>query len=116
MRGPTPAIAATSSRSTASPATSRPAVNAPVDGIVDDGGRFLPAAALRERFAAVGVAEQADRPVVTSCGSGVSACQNALGMRVAGLPDPILYAGSYSEWTRADLPIATGDEPGEPLA
>ena len=92
------------------------AVNAPVDGIVDDGGRFLPAAALRERFAAVGVAEQADRPVVTSCGSGVSACQNALGMRVAGLPDPILYAGSYSEWTRADLPIVTGDAPGEPPA
>jgi thiosulfate/3-mercaptopyruvate sulfurtransferase len=89
------------------------AINAPVDGNVDDAGRFLPAAALRARFAAVGAAEP-DRTVVNSCGSGVSATQNALGMRLAGLPDPLLYAGSYSDWTRADLPIATGDEPGEP--
>jgi thiosulfate/3-mercaptopyruvate sulfurtransferase len=91
------------------------AISAPLDGNVDETGRFLPAAALRSRFAAVGAADT-DRPVVTSCGSGVSACQSALGMRLAGLPDPILYAGSYSDWTRAGLPIATGDDPGEPPA
>jgi hypothetical protein len=35
-------------------------------------------------------------------------------MRMAGLPDPILYVGSYSDWSRSGEPIATGPEPGEP--
>ena len=35
-------------------------------------------------------------------------------MRVAGLPDPILYVGSYSDWSRSGEPIATGAEPGTP--
>ncbi len=55
-------------------------------------------------------------PVVTSCGSGVTACFTSLAMRVAGLPDPILYPGSYSDWSRAGLPVAIGPEPGEPPA
>jgi thiosulfate/3-mercaptopyruvate sulfurtransferase len=46
----------------------------------------------------------------------VTACLNALGMRVAGLPDPILYAGSYSDWSSAGEPVATGPEPGMPLS
>jgi hypothetical protein len=37
-------------------------------------------------------------------------------MRAAGLPDPLLYPGSYSDWTQAGMPIATGDAPGEPPA
>jgi len=52
--------------------------------------------------------------VVTSCGSGTNACQNALAMRLAGLPDPLLYPGSYSDWSRSGMPVATGPEPGEP--
>ena len=47
-----------------------------------------------------------------SCGSGINACHDALAMRVAGLPDPLLYPGSYSDWSRAGLPVETGDEPG----
>jgi hypothetical protein len=35
-------------------------------------------------------------------------------MREAGLPDPLLYPGSYSDWTRSGMPIAVGAEPGEP--
>jgi 3-mercaptopyruvate sulfurtransferase SseA len=35
-------------------------------------------------------------------------------MRLAGLPDPILYVGSYSDWSRSGLPIAVGPEPGAP--
>ena len=50
---------------------------------------------------------------MTSCGSGVTACFNSLAMRIAGLPDPILYPGSYSDWTTAGLPIAVGPEPGD---
>jgi hypothetical protein len=33
-------------------------------------------------------------------------------MRVAGLPDPILYPGSYSDWAAAGEAVATGPEPG----
>jgi thiosulfate/3-mercaptopyruvate sulfurtransferase len=81
--------------------------NLPTAGNLGPDGRFLPADALRARFADLG------GEVVTSCGSGITACHNALAMRVAGLPDPILYPGSYSDWSRAGLPVATGDEPGE---
>jgi len=98
------------------------AVNAPTDGnLVESNGRFLPADALRiryERLAAEAVAvdaAQEDAPVVTSCGSGVSACHVSLAMRLAGLPDPILYVGSYSDWSAAGEPVVVGPEPGSPL-
>jgi thiosulfate/3-mercaptopyruvate sulfurtransferase len=96
-------------------------LNAPTDGnLVEPNGRFLPADALRARFeglaasaVSAGVAEPG-ASVVTSCGSGVSACHASLAMRVAGLPDPILFVGSYSEWSRAGEPVAVGPEPGPP--
>lgn len=87
------------------------AVNAPTDGNLGADSRLLDGAALAERFRSLG-ADGSTGPVVTSCGSGVSACLNSLAMRVAGLPDPILYPGSYSDWSRAGLPIAVGPEPG----
>jgi thiosulfate/3-mercaptopyruvate sulfurtransferase len=87
------------------------AVSAPALGNVGPDGRLLAPAALLERYRALGVD---DRPAITSCGSGVTACLNALAMRVAGLPDPILYAGSYSDWSSAGEAIATGNEPGMP--
>ena len=55
-----------------------------------------------------------DRPVVASCGSGVTACHTALALRLAGRPDPLLYPGSFSDWSRTDLPVATGPEAGSP--
>jgi thiosulfate/3-mercaptopyruvate sulfurtransferase len=88
------------------------AVSAPTNGNLDPDGRFAPPARLREQFAAVGVTGSKD--VVTSCGSGITACHNALAMRVAGLADPILYPGSYSDWSASGEPVATGPEPGSP--
>ena len=85
------------------------ALNAPTAGNLADDGRFLPPDLLRARYqevAAVG------RPIVVSCGSGTNACHNALAIRLAGMSDPILYVGSYSDWSRSGMPIATGDEPG----
>lgn len=87
--------------------------HAPTDANLGADGRLLPADALRERFVALG-ADGRSGPVVTSCGSGVSACFNSLALRVAGLPDPILYPGSYSDWSRTGMPIAVGVEPGDP--
>lgn len=89
------------------------ALSAPIEGNLGPDGRFLPPDALRARFAALG-ADGSAGPVVTSCGSGVSALHHALAMRAAGLPDPILYVGSYSDWSRSGEPVATGPEPGEP--
>ena len=89
------------------------ALSAPTAGNLGADGRFLPQAALAERFRSLGTD---GRKVVTSCGSGVAACHNALALRIAGLPDAILYDGSYSDWSAAGYPIATGPEPGEPPA
>jgi thiosulfate/3-mercaptopyruvate sulfurtransferase len=88
------------------------AVSAPTDGNLGPDGRFRSPAELRERFAGLGGGSGS--PVVTSCGSGTSACHHALAMRIAGLPDPMLYVGSYSDWTRSGYPVATGPEPGAP--
>jgi thiosulfate/3-mercaptopyruvate sulfurtransferase len=89
------------------------AINSPTDDNLGPDGRFLPAEALAARFRALG-ADPSSTDVVTSCGSGTSACHHSLAMRVAGLPDPILYVGSYSDWSRSGEPVATGPEPGPP--
>jgi thiosulfate/3-mercaptopyruvate sulfurtransferase len=88
------------------------ALSAPALGNVGPDGRLLPPEALRERFAGLCGSDAESAPAVTSCGSGVTACLNALAMRLAGLPDPILYAGSYSDWSSAGETVATGSEPG----
>ena len=89
--------------------------HAPSDGNLGPDGRILEPVALAKRFRALG-ADGSEGPVVTSCGSGVAACFNSLAMRLAGLPDPMLYPGSYSDWSRTGMPIAVGADPGEPPA
>ena len=73
---------------------------------VDAEGRFLPAAELRERFAAAGVTAGAD--VVSYCGSGVTACHNLLALEHAGFAPGRLYPGSWSQYAATGLPAATG--------
>ena len=52
-----------------------------------------------------------DDTTVHYCGSGVSACHNVLAQVAAGLPEPRLYCGSWSEWCRdSDRPRAIGGE------
>jgi len=94
------------------------AISAPYDMNLDTNGRMLGPGALRALYSELGVEATPDdapgREVVASCGSGTSATHHSLAMRLAGLPDPILYVGSYSDWSRSGEPIATGPEPGEP--
>lgn len=87
--------------------------SAPVSDNLGPDGRFRPPAELRNRFLALGCGEG---PVVVACGSGTNACHHVLAMRLAGLPKPLLYPGSFSDWSRSGLPVATGDEPGDPAA
>jgi thiosulfate/3-mercaptopyruvate sulfurtransferase len=86
------------------------AISAPFEGNLGADGRFLPPDMLAARFRALGAASGVE--VVTYCGSGTSALHHALAMSVAGLPEPTLYVGSWSDWSTAGYPVATGPEPG----
>lgn len=88
------------------------AVSAPADRYLAADGRMMRPEALIEVFDSLGAAGPA--PTVSSCGSGVTATFAILAARVAGLPDPILYPGSYSDWSRSGMPVAMGPEPGDP--
>lgn len=88
--------------------------SAPIDGNLGADGRLKSIAELRERYGELGIVDPAPGEVVVSCGSGTSAAHHSLAMRAAGLPDPILYVGSYSDWSRSGEPVATGPEPGDP--
>ena len=82
------------------------AVSAPwMDNLGPD-GNFKSPAELRERFAALG----ADDGAVVYCGSGVNATHHLLAMEVAGLSKGRLYAGSWSDWSNRDAPVATGKD------
>ncbi len=64
--------------------------------------RLLPAAILRRRFADAGI--DGSLPVVTSCGSGLTASVLSLGLAIAGFTGA-LFDGSWTEWaSHAELP------------
>jgi len=84
------------------------ALNLPTSANLGPDGLLLGAASLEALYAplvAVG------KDMVVSCGSGTTACHNALAMRVAGMHDPLLYVGSFSDWSRSGMPVVSGDEP-----
>jgi thiosulfate/3-mercaptopyruvate sulfurtransferase len=78
----------------------------PYTDLLSADGTFRSADAVRARLARAGV--DGARPVVTSCGSGVTACILTLGLRIAGLPEGAVYDGSWTEWGgRSDTPVET---------
>jgi thiosulfate/3-mercaptopyruvate sulfurtransferase len=80
--------------------------NLPYTDLLNPDGTFKPVPEVKALLGAAGV--DGSRPVVTSCGSGVTACILTLGMRVAGLPDGAVYDGSWTEWGgRADTQVET---------
>jgi thiosulfate/3-mercaptopyruvate sulfurtransferase len=70
--------------------------NAPWASVLGPDGRFRSPEDLRAHFAALG-ADHGD--TIAYCGSGVSACMNALAMELAGLTPPKLYVASWSGWS-----------------
>lgn len=70
---------------------------APFIDNLDSHERFLPAEALRQRFAAL-LGSRPQERLVAYCGSGVTACHNLFALCLAGFPLGTLYAGSWSEW------------------
>ncbi len=77
-----------------------------------EAGILKPPADLQSRFRSLGV--EPGREVVAYCGSGVTACHLLLAVEVAGIEGAKLYVGSWSDWSRAGLPVAVGPDAGEP--
>jgi thiosulfate/3-mercaptopyruvate sulfurtransferase len=82
--------------------------NLPYERLTDPHTRQLRNAEdLSQLFRDAGVA--LDRPIVTSCGSGVTACALAFALHLIGHPSAAVYDGSWSEWgLPGDTPIETG--------
>jgi len=84
------------------------AVNVYYADVVTADGTLRPASELRRLFAERDV--NLERPIVTSCGSGITAAILSLALETAGAKKVALYDGSWAEWgARADAPIVTGD-------
>ena len=81
------------------------ALNLPYTSLVASDGTLLPPDELRQRMAAAGL--RLDRPIITSCGSGVSACALLLALDALGVQGAALYDGSWTEWVTKGGAIET---------
>ena len=83
------------------------AANVPFDTLLEAGGHMKPAPEIARVFAEAGV--DLAQPIVTTCGSGLTAAVLALGAARLGRGDVAVYDGSWTEWGgRPDTAIVTG--------
>jgi thiosulfate/3-mercaptopyruvate sulfurtransferase len=84
--------------------------NFPYPKNLTSGGTFRPAEELRQMYLDF-LGDFPPEQAIFYCGSGVTSIHNILAMVHAGLPQPRLYAGSWSEWIADPArPVAVGDE------
>ncbi len=82
------------------------AKNVPFANLLAEDGTMRPPEEIRAIFAKNGVDTM--KPVVASCGSGVTACVIALSLATIGNETAAVYDGSWAEWSEADTPVETG--------
>jgi len=83
------------------------ACNLPWNAVVSPEGTLRAPDELRAAFAVAGI--NLDRPIITTCGSGVSAAVLALALARLGVDQVPIYDGSWSEWgARSDTPVVVG--------
>lgn len=82
------------------------AINVPFSENLEENGFFLSAEKLSKKYTEI-LGSVKPENVIIHCGSGVTACHTLLAMDYAGLPIPQLYVGSWSEWSRNNMPMAT---------
>jgi thiosulfate/3-mercaptopyruvate sulfurtransferase len=80
-------------------------LNAPAGDNLDE-GYFRAADVLREQYARLDVLD--GKPIVVSCGSGVSACVDLVALELAGIRGAQLCPGSFSAWIAHDFPVERG--------
>ncbi|MFL2845928.1 MAG: sulfurtransferase [Candidatus Puniceispirillaceae bacterium] len=83
------------------------ASSVPIASLIDDEGGLRPLDDIARAFDAGGI--DPALPVVTTCGSGVTACGLALGLALLGNENVQVFDGSWSEWGASDAPIESGD-------
>lgn len=81
--------------------------NVPSQSLINDDGTLKDAEEMSKIFAAAGV--DPAQPIITTCGSGVTACILSLALAVLGQTNAAVYDGSWAEWGSDEkLPIETG--------
>ncbi len=84
------------------------AKNLPYDNLINADGTLKSSDQIRELFSETGIL--LDEPIVTSCGSGITASVLALALATIGRENVAVYDGSWSEWGKNhSLPIETGE-------
>jgi len=79
--------------------------NVPISSLLKDGA-LKDKDDLAAAFAKGGI--DINHPVITSCGTGVTACGLALALAILGNEKTIVYDGSWTEWGASDAPVETG--------
>ncbi len=81
-------------------------LNVPIFSLLNKTGTLRSLDEIQSAFENGGI--DVRRPVITTCGSGVTACGLALGLALLGNENVFVYDGSWSEWGGSDAPIETG--------